>query len=90
MINSLLKLSRIVYLTARSVQRIMTAALHRVPTSPIAPHPGFEDEVVFHPSGSLSYRPRGRTTPAGEMYARRNVVGNPIPTDPGSFGGPYR
>ena len=66
----------------------MTAALHRVLSSPIVPHPGFEEEAAFHPSGSLSYRPRGRTTAAGAMYAKRNVVGNPIPADPGKVGAP--
>ena len=66
----------------------MTAALHRVLSSPIVPHPGFEEEAAFYPSGSLSYRPRGRTTAAGAMYAKRNVVGNPIPADPGKVGAP--
>ena len=62
----------------------MAAVLHRSSTSPIVAHPGYEETAGFRPSGSLSYRPRGRTTPAGEMYARRNTVGNPIPADPGS------
>ena len=63
----------------------MAAVLQRSSTSPIVAHPGYDETAGFIPSGSLSYRPRGRTTPAGEMYARRNVVGNPIPADPGNF-----